>query len=109
METVKEERKKLNDIVMERLEKINEFSIMFDEYVRFAMEKVVDAKQFAILMMGLLRRSLVWIDPSKVEAATIELGQWNEVIVRLKMPSCEIRITRHGAEVLEPSIYFDHD
>ena len=88
---------------------VEEFAEDFEKLVGYAIEHAVDAKQFAALMMPLLKKSMVWIDVSKVEAVSVELGQWNEVEVRMKLPSCEIKITKHGAEVLIPSVYFEHD
>ena len=109
MESAKvQEKSGLSEVVKRRYNGLmEEFAEDFEKLVGYAVEHAVDAKQFAVLMMPLLRKSMVWIDPGKVEAVSVELGRWDEVVVKLKMPSCEVQLSRHGAEVLIPSIYVE--
>ena len=86
---------------------MEEFAEDFEKLVGYAIESARNAKEFALFLQPLLRKSMVWIDPGKVEAVSVELGQWNEVVVKLKMPSCEVQVTKHGAEILIPSIYVE--
>ena len=111
MEAAKvQEKSGLSEVVKRRYDGlIEEFAEDFEKLVGYAVEHAVDAKQFAVLMMPLLRKSMVWIDPGKVEAVSVELGQWNEVVVKMKLHSCEIQVTKHGAEILIPAVYVEHD
>ena len=111
MESVKvQEKSSLSETVKRKYDGLmEEFAEDFEKLVGYAIEHAVNAKQFAVLMMPLLRKSMVWVDPGKVEAVSVELGQWNEVVVKMKLPSCEIQVTKYRAEVLIPSVYVEHD
>ena len=102
--------KNLLDTIKQRYDGlIKEFAEDFEKLVGFAVKNARNARDFALFLQPLLRKSMVWIDPGKVEAVSVELGQWNEVIVKMKLPSCEIQVTKYRAEVLIPSVYFEHD
>ena len=82
-----------------------EFEKLFNNYVAFAAENATDAVRFAEILVPLLRKAMVWIDPEKVQAVNIELGRWNEVIVKIHLPTREIRISKYGAEVQPLEFY----
>jgi len=103
-----QEKSGLSEVVKRRYDGLVEgFAKDFEKLVGYAIESARNAKEFALFLQPLLRKSMVWVDPGKVEAVSVELGQWNEVEVRMKLPSCEIKITKHGAEILIPSIYVE--
>jgi len=105
-----QEKSSLSEVVKRKYNGlIEEFAENFEKLVGYAIESARNAKEFALILQPLLRKSMVWIEPEKVEAVSVGLGQWNEVIVKLKMPSCEVQVTKHGAEVLAPSVYVEHD
>jgi len=102
--------KNLLDTIKQRYDGlIEKFAEDFKKLVGFAVKNARNARDFALVLQPLLRKSMVWIDVSKVEAVSVELGRYDEVIVKLKMPSCEVQVTKHGAEVLAPSVYVEHD
>ena len=82
-----------------------EFEKYFEKLVGFAVENATDAVRFAEILVPLLRKAMVWIDPEKVQAVNIELGRWNEVIVKIHLPTREIRISKYGAEVQPLEFY----
>ncbi|RLE89810.1 MAG: hypothetical protein DRN04_15915 [Thermoprotei archaeon] len=82
-----------------------EFEKLFNSYVGLAIKSARTAKEFASVLQPLLRKAMVWIDVEKVQAVSIKLGRWNEVIVKIHLPSREIEVTKHGVEVLPLEFY----
>jgi len=97
---------KLQNIVEEMFNaEAGKFEEMFYEYVLLAIEDARDAKEFAAALQPLLRKAGVWVDPGKVQAVSVELGKWNEVVVRIHLPTREVKVTKYGAEVLPLEFY----
>ena len=82
-----------------------EFGKLFNSYVGLAIKSASTAKEFAAALQPLLRKAMVWIDVEKVQAVNVELGRWNEVIVRIHLPTREIKVTKYGAEILPLEFY----
>ena len=66
-----------------------EFEKLFNSYVGLAIKSARDAREFASVLQPLLRKAMVWFDVEKVQAVSIKLGRWNEVIVKIHLPSRE--------------------
>ncbi len=96
----------LKEKIERKYDGLLDFAKDFEKIVSLAVESARNAEEFAKIMAPLLRKSLVWVKPERVDAVSVAIER-GDVVVRLRMPSCEIKVTKYYAEVLEPSVYIE--